>query len=351
MENNFGEFFRQKRQEKKLTQKSLAKLLYVSESAVSKWEKNVAHPDIIMLPKLCKILDVTEHELITACEDNQSRNEKIQAKRWRVFSMSWSLFFYIAYAVALIPCFICDLAINKGLTWFWIVLSALLLSFTFTNLPKLIKKHKLILLPLSMFLSLCLLLGVCCIYAGGDWFFVAAISVLLGLIIIFMPIFISKFKVFDNIKKFNDFVSIGIDFMMLNILLIVVYLYTKLNGYAIYNWYLKIALPITIVIYAIVNILICVKFLKVNKLLKTSIVLFLIDLFVYIPPLFIKVNNSFVQSEIIDDTNVLNADFLVWNEVSIDNNIHCIIFLTLMLLSVAFVVFGLFRHKRKKSNN
>ena len=160
MGNNFGEFLKQKRQEKKLTQKDLAKTLFVTESAISKWEKNIAHPDITLLPKLSGILGVTEHELITASIDMQSRKEKVQAKKWRTFSMSWSLFFYISYAIALVPCFICNLAINKGLTWFWIVFSALLLAFTFTNLPKLIKNHKLILLPLSMFLSLCFLLGV-----------------------------------------------------------------------------------------------------------------------------------------------------------------------------------------------
>ena len=138
MECKFGEFLKQKRQEKNLTQKDLAKALFVTESAVSKWEKNIAHPDITLIPKLSEILGVNEHELITASIDMQSREEKVQAKKWRVFSLSWSLFFYISYVIALITCFICDLAINKGLTWFWIVLSALLLAFTFTNLPKLI---------------------------------------------------------------------------------------------------------------------------------------------------------------------------------------------------------------------
>ena len=150
MTNDFGLFFKQKRQEKNLTQKELASLLFVSESAVSKWEKNIAHPDITLLPKLAEILGVTEHELITASIDNKGREEKVQAKKWRTLSFAWSTFFYISYAVALIPCFICNLAISKTLSWFWIVLSALVLSFAFTNLPKLVKKHKLLILPASM---------------------------------------------------------------------------------------------------------------------------------------------------------------------------------------------------------
>ena len=139
METNFGSFFKQKRQEKNLTQKQLAKILFVSESTISKWEKNMAHPDITLLPKLSEILGVTEHELITASIDKQTRQEKVQAKKWRTLSLSWSLFFYISYTLTTLVCFICNLAVSGTLSWFWIVLSALILSFSFTNLPKLIK--------------------------------------------------------------------------------------------------------------------------------------------------------------------------------------------------------------------
>ena len=350
MGNNFGEFLKQKRQEKKLTQKDLAKTLFVTESAISKWEKNIAHPDITLLPKLSEILGVTEHELITASIDMQSRKEKVQAKKWRTFSMSWSFFFYISYAIALITCFICNLAINKGLTWFWIVLSALLLAFTFTNLPKLIKNHKLILLPLSMFLSLCFLLGVCCIYTNGKWIWVAILSVLLVLVIIFTPIYISKYKVFSKINKFNDFVSIAIDFIMLNILLIVIYRFTISNGYAYNNWYLIVALPIVLIMYLLLNILVAVRFLKINRLLKTSIILFLVNILYFIVP-FIKFNNSNAQEEI-DKVNIFKSDLGHWKgETPLENNIHCIIFLTIMTLSIIFFIAGLIRHIKRKNQN
>ena len=61
---------------------------------------------------------------------------------WLCVSPDWSMFFIIAYIIALIPCFICNLAISKTLSWFWIVLSALIFAFTLTNLTKIIKKHK-----------------------------------------------------------------------------------------------------------------------------------------------------------------------------------------------------------------
>lgn len=349
MENNFGQFLRQKRQENNLTQKELAKNLYVTESAVSKWEKNISHPDITLLPQLSQILGVTEHELITASIDKKSREEKIQAKKWRTFSLSWNLFFYISYAIALIPCFICNLAINKTLSWFWIVLSSLLLAFSFTNLPQLLKKHKLLLIPLFNYLSLCLLLGVCCIYTKGNFFWISILSVLFGLVCIFTPIYIAKYKVFSKISKFNDFISIGVDFIILNILLLVIYSFTYSNGYVHNNWYLTIALPITLVVYIILNILLSVRFLKINKFLKTSLILTLINIFVYIPPMFINVDNTVIQSEIIDDINILKSNFAIWQEeTTLDNNIHCIIFLTIMALAITFFVAGIVRYLKNK---
>ena len=340
MEKSFGAFLKEKRQEKNLTQKQLSEILYVSESAISKWEKDVAHPDITLLPKISETLGVTEHELITASIDDKTREEKSQAKKWRAFSLTWDMFFYIAYAIALIPCFICDLAINGTLTWFWIVVSALLLSFTFTNLPKLIKKHGLLFIPLSMFFALCILLGVCCIYTNGNWFWVATLSVLLGLIIIFAPIYIAKFNIFNKIKKYNDFVSVFIDFVVLNVLLIVINIFTYTNNYSTINWYITIALPIAFTIYIFVNLFLSVRFLKINKLLKTSIILFGNSLLYLLIP-FIKTNNSNLQKEI-DQTNIFKANFSDWTpDVTLDNNVNCIIFLALLTTAIAFLIFGL----------
>lgn len=349
MESSFGEFLKQRRQEKKLTQKELAKRLIVSESAVSKWEKDVARPDITLLPKISEILEVTEHELITASIDHQARDEKIQARKWRIFSNAWDLFFYISYIVALIPCFICNLAIGKTLSWFWIVFAALLLAFTFTNLPRLIKRNKLLWLPLSMFSALCILLGIIAIYVKGDWFLIASTSVLLGLLIVFLPIYISKYAIFSRIKKYADFVSVFVDFIVLNILLIIIDVYCVVNAYSVNHWYVSFALPITFGVYVTLNIFLSVRFLKVNTFLKTSIILLLADFFLYILPLFIKVNNADIQKEI-EDINFLQANFSTWSSETIEQNVHCIIFLTILSVMIIFFVVGLlYRQKTKNS--
>ena len=349
MEKTFGEFFKDKRLEKNLTQKQLASQLFVTESTVSKWEKNVAHPDITLLPKLAEILGVTEHELITASVDNKTRNEKVQAKKWRTLSFSWNLFFYIAYGLALIPCFICNIAINKTLSWFWIVLSALILSFTFTNLPSLIKKHKLLILPASMFGALVLLLGVCCIYTRGDWFIIPVLSILLAFVIVFVPIYLSKYKIFEKVKWYKDFVSVAADFVMLNILLIATDIYCVANGYSKSHWYLSLGFPITLVCYLILNLMMSVRFLKINKLAKSSFVLFFIDLLYLIVPL-INLKKQNLHHEI-SEFNIFKADLSNWKvDVTVEQNVHLIIFLSLLLIASIFLTFGLIKHFKNKNS-
>ena len=59
MENKIGETICTLRKENKLTQQQLSKRLGVSIAAISKWETNIAHPDIELLPKIADIFHVS----------------------------------------------------------------------------------------------------------------------------------------------------------------------------------------------------------------------------------------------------------------------------------------------------
>lgn len=59
MGNKLGETICSLRKENKLTQQQLSKRLGVSIAAVSKWETNIAHPDIELLPKIADIFHVS----------------------------------------------------------------------------------------------------------------------------------------------------------------------------------------------------------------------------------------------------------------------------------------------------
>ena len=72
-----GEIISSIRHEKGLTQKDLAEKLNVTDKAVSKWERNIALPDITLLPELANILDISIEELITAKPQKTGNYKKI----------------------------------------------------------------------------------------------------------------------------------------------------------------------------------------------------------------------------------------------------------------------------------
>lgn len=68
----FGEFLAKQRKEKGYTQKELAEKLFVSDKAVSKWERALSMPDISLLIPLSKILGVTVTELLEGRKIDQT---------------------------------------------------------------------------------------------------------------------------------------------------------------------------------------------------------------------------------------------------------------------------------------
>lgn len=60
----FGQFVAQLRKEKGLTQKELAQKLYLSDKAVSKWERGLSIPDVALLVPLAETLGVSVTELL-----------------------------------------------------------------------------------------------------------------------------------------------------------------------------------------------------------------------------------------------------------------------------------------------
>ena len=71
----FGRFLSVRRKEKNLTQKALAEKLFISDKAVSKWERGLSLPDISLLIPLADILDITVTELLEGKRMEESYTE------------------------------------------------------------------------------------------------------------------------------------------------------------------------------------------------------------------------------------------------------------------------------------
>ena len=186
----FGSFIKAKRTEKNYSQKELAEMLFVTEGAVSKWERGVSYPDITLIADLCRALDISEHELITASTDTDTRKMKQEARKFRIIRSTWIRIPTVSYAVALLTCFICNLAIDHTLSWFFVVLAALICAYTFVpTVSCFFESKKLLIFCLSTCLSICLLLFTCAVYTHGlSWFLTACIGVLMGYVLLFAPV-------------------------------------------------------------------------------------------------------------------------------------------------------------------
>lgn len=87
----FGRLIGQLRREKNFTQKQLAEQLYVSDKAVSKWERGLSMPDVSLLLPLAETLGVTVTELLEGRRLNaeeQPNREQVEELVQKVISFS-----------------------------------------------------------------------------------------------------------------------------------------------------------------------------------------------------------------------------------------------------------------------
>ena len=126
MENKktFGAYICRRRKELGLTQREFADRLFVTESAVSKWERGMSYPDITLIRDICAILQVSEHELLTASEDVEARTAETLAKKYLTLLLCALLWVSCAYdgadwfPIPTLP------AVLFGLTlpWAWVLI-------------------------------------------------------------------------------------------------------------------------------------------------------------------------------------------------------------------------------------
>ncbi|MGI6013454.1 MAG: helix-turn-helix domain-containing protein [Oscillospiraceae bacterium] len=229
----FGAFILQRRRALNMTQKEFAEKLYVTESAVSKWERGLSYPDITLLTTICDILHVSEHELLTGNEDTERRVSQQLAARYMQMTRRFRLIQYILYGLILVGCAIGNLVAQHRLDWFFIVFASVLTAASLTLVPALaalrtsLSRKKAALTCGSFTLSLELLLLVCCVYTGGDWFLVAAVSVLFGLSLVFLPFLLPILPLPASIVQRKTSVYLAIQIMLLLMLLLVCCLYTS----------------------------------------------------------------------------------------------------------------------------
>jgi len=211
----FGKYILEKRKAVGLSQKALASQLFVSESAVSKWERALSYPDITLVTSLCEILHISEHELLTASDDMHQREIEEQSRGYLRVIRVYSWITYLCYAAALISVFIWGLATGNGLAIFFVVLASLLLIFSFLNVPVLVKRKKLHAVFWCAYGSLILLLAVCRLAnveaEYEHWFPMALSGVSLGLLSAFLPVLLHTSALTHPILRHKGLICMAVD--------------------------------------------------------------------------------------------------------------------------------------------
>ena len=319
----FGSFIKAKRTEKNYSQKDLAQLLFVTEGAVSKWERGISYPDITLISDICRVLDISEHELITASTDTETRRIKQEARKFRIIRSSWIKIPTISYFLALLTCFICNLAVNHTLSWFFIVLAALVCAFNFVpTVSCFFESRKLLIFAGSTYLSICLLMFTCAVYVGDlSWFVTACIGVLMGYLLVFGPILLPR--------PWHFLISFSSTFGLTLLMILNIRLHTVF----------PLGAAILMTCYGYSGPILCTYLcaLRFDRFLKAGICTRFCGVLLYAA--------NYVASLLFGPgDNSYRVDFTNWQEYT-NGNVHLIFLMTTLLLGTIFTIIGLCRIK------
>ncbi|MDQ1206036.1 helix-turn-helix domain-containing protein [Microbacterium sp. SORGH_AS_0862] len=176
--SSFGAFVQEKRRAAGMTQRQLASELFVTESAVSKWERGLSYPDISVVSALARAVGVSEGELFNASENRESRIVESQARsyrRWRT-AILWTTMVFLG--AGLISSLIVNLSVQHIISWAWVVLAAVLILASVTVLPLLVVRHRGWITASSALASTVLLLVTVRALYGGSFLTVSVASLL-----------------------------------------------------------------------------------------------------------------------------------------------------------------------------
>lgn len=196
-----------------------------------------------------------------------------------------------------------------------------------------VREKKALLTLASFTFSLSLLLLVCNLYVGGDWFIVAFVSVILGLSLVFLPFVLSSIPLPDILADKKALLYFSTESLLLLLLLWVCAVYT--GG----GWFFNRALPIAgFSLLLPWGFLLFIRYCPVNSFLKTSGCFALSAAFDYSIQGFLHFILQDGSSEI-----GFQFDFFNWSQDYLNGNINMIVFLVLLLLAILFLIAGIAR--------
>lgn len=298
----------------------------------------------------CPACKAIADSLDITCAENilEKESENLMHRHLRKEKIRWAAIGILAAeALTILVCLICNLAVSHTLDWFFIVLSSLAVLTSITVIPIILpNKEQKLLCSLGCFIvSLLLLLMTCAIYTGGNWFFLAAVSSLLGLSVIFAPLAAKLIFRTGVLSKCKGVMVMTWNTLWLYLLIFVCGVHSSHDDY----W--RIALQITsLCVVAVWSIFLFLRYAKPlhriapskgSLLIKAGILLSL--LWPVILLLADGINYIITQKW---EFTLTHLDLGYWTEQTLNSNIHFLCALFCLVSGLLLLFTGLYRARR-----
>ncbi len=184
--------------------------------------------------------------------------------------------FAAIFAIPILVCLIVNLATGHALTWFFIVLAAMLIPTSLIVVPLMARENRMFYTMTSFTASLLILLGVVSIYTRAGWFAIAASAVLFGLTVLFGPFIACRRPVnalLGNCKGLAVMAACTITFFLM-----ITCIGFTVKAAAFFPIALCISVPLVMLVWAI---FVAIRYVGSNALVKIGACVALISAFSY----------------------------------------------------------------------
>ena len=278
----------------------------------------------------------------TECETSlrEEGNEVVlkHAKKEKRKSFTVGMVFSGIFLIPVIVCMIVNLATGHGLSWFFIVLTSLMVAASLLIVPLMATNHKCLWTLGSFTASLMILLATICIYTRGRWFFVAALSVLFGLAVIFMP-FVSRAIKTGFWSRNRALLVLGTDSLLYILMMLAIGRMNHSDSYGV----IATAVSVNFLVFAWV-ILFIAKYLKAPKTVKAGLIVIWCGLFIAICEnvVFMLLGYSVVWHAFHP---------LTWTFATLNSNVKWILFIVCAVIGGLLITCGLLTKEKKNENS
>ena len=230
----------------------------------------------------------------------------------------------VLYMIPIIVSFIVNLAYNRTLDWFYIVLASHFVAASLTVIPLIVPKKKFLWTIGSFTGSLLFLLLVIGLHEGGDWVWISCISTLFGLSVVFLPFVLHQLPIKNALSEQK-----GLIYMVVNTVLLYLIVIITSDKTALLNTTNSLIYPWVLFLF--------IRYLRISRWLKSGLCLFFSGLA-------LEVINAYTTSL---STTYDSADYYYTYHTS---NWNSIFSASICVLGIVFIIIGIVHKIIKKRN-